>query len=57
MNINIEGDRITVEDSKIDIYGAVELGKALAALKADGGGSVKVDLSRVERLSMPAVQV
>ncbi|MDH4226789.1 MAG: hypothetical protein OEV59_03410 [Deltaproteobacteria bacterium] len=57
MGIKVEENTVIFEGSEIDIYDALDLRNALLELQGKGVTSVNLDLSSVESLSTPAIQV
>ncbi|MCK5237704.1 MAG: hypothetical protein KAR06_12070 [Deltaproteobacteria bacterium] len=57
MEMSVNKMSITVKSDKVDIYGALELHKAIKKFFDDGKDSLTISLSKVKTISTPAIQV
>ena len=57
MSISVNRNTVSVDGPEFDIYDAIELKETLDKFVAGGKKSVSLKLSKVERISTPAIQV
>lgn len=57
MSITVKRNRITLEEDCLDIHLSVELREVLINLSKRGKRNILLDISKVERISTPAIQV